>query len=178
MLNPFAAQVLDAVGASLLLLVGLWLHDKEDTAGRLYKKYVCTPSDYTVALSRWSLPSDYETLDELAQRLHSHFEHVLSKAPVVSKPGNVTVADINFGINNRRVIRLMKKRGALARNIDVLDARVRLIKAKRDRESGCCKITCGKTDSSREELENAKLRSRARPGPTSSGGVVGPSMFE
>lgn len=144
----FVLSVLDAVAAGLLLLAGLWLHGKEVAAGHLYKKYVCTPSDYTVALSRWSLPSNYETLDELAQTLTSHFEHVLSRAAPVARAGPVAVADVNFGINNRRVIRLMSQRGRLARRIDVLDARLRLLRsseeaAAADGKCVACVCECG-----------------------------------
>ena len=149
----FALSCLDAVGALFLLAVGLWLHGKERTAGKLYKKYVCTPSDYTVALRRSSLPGTYETLDELAQLLRSHFEHVLSRAPPVYRDGDVAVADVNFGINNRRVIRLMKRRGGIARRLDALDARRRL--RGRDGQSGCCGNAAR-----REDLKHALLRSK------------------
>ena len=145
---------LDALGAGILLWFGLWLRGKEKTAGRLYKRYVCTPADYTVAIDRSSLPDDYDSLDELAMLLRSHFEHVLSKAAPVAKAGPVIVADVNFGINNRRMIRLMQARGALARRIDILDARVTLMKDAQD------KVCCGKRKLRRLEMKDAVLRSR------------------
>jgi len=101
-----------------------WLRVKEQESIRQADGNVCTPSDYTVLVQ--GLPP-HENLKSLEATLRAHFSQALSEFAGVEKKGeekDLSIFDINFAVNNRQEINIMKTRGDLARLKDKLENEV------------------------------------------------------
>jgi hypothetical protein len=124
MFGKFASW-LDALIVGGLFVVCLWLSEKqlksivENDVGR------CSVDDYTLRIM--FLPKlktgKRSDLNALRRNLILHFENLLSaqKSIIPGRPRDphIHVVDVNFGNNDQEKIRLMRKRGNLALQLDL-----------------------------------------------------------
>ena len=143
---------LDALGAAILLAGGLFLSTRERRAQLQYGRYVRCSSAYTVAITPSSLPRNGRNHWDAADGLRNHFARVLE----------AKVVDVNFFCEyTRRTIKLWRRRGAFALEVDAADARTKLHletkkTGKRDRKARF------KFDESQRLIEEDAQREKGR----------------
>lgn len=111
----------------IICITFLWawrtLRRREAAATEQFDAENVTASDYSVIVR--PLPKDYPSYLVLKRRLRKHLEDLLSTQPAVisdhADQKAIKIADIQFGMQNARMIMLKKKRGALLRKMEKLE---------------------------------------------------------
>ena len=123
----------DTLYSLIFLFSILWLRKKEKSEAA--SRTSLTAADYTVLVK--PMPKGI-SLAALEQRLKAHFDKVVPSLPVSAvrlaplKRGHSRVADINFGLNNRALLRVLKKRAKIAEKVYLLKTRKQLLEEKAD----------------------------------------------
>ena len=114
--------LIDAVIMFIFWVMILWLDSIQKEAKDKIEADTVSAKDYTLEVV--GLPDgEHEDLDK---HLREHFRRVLLAAPKVKEDlsaDDVVVEDVNFAYSNSHKYFLLKRRGALARTIDQLEAR-------------------------------------------------------
>lgn len=116
-------SLLDAVLMICILIFLFWLEAKETEEINMSSAGICTGGDYTVFTSY--LPHHHD-MAQLKRQLAKFLERELSEAPPVFRDGPVEVCDVNFGFNGLN-LRIFKKRGLMARKLDLLEEKIFLM---------------------------------------------------
>jgi len=116
--------VVDAVVMLMVLILLWWVQSKEEEAVVQTNRGTCTGGDYTALLV--SLPM-HENMTTLKRELAKFLEKTLSEAKPVTRVGPIEVCDINFGLNNGKQLNAFRKRGLVARKLDLLEEKIALM---------------------------------------------------
>jgi hypothetical protein len=132
----------DAFMVAVLMYLIYWLKQKESDDVEKQDQQRVTAADFTMRIL-W-LPHEYKDVEIFAKELKKHFEKTVivkgekdldTKKKCEDKP--VKVIDINFGFDDQSVLRAKKKRGKIARKLDLAMTKVRLLETHgTDRRTG------------------------------------------
>ena len=125
------AVLCDILTCIAFLQIIRWMKKKEKQETTKVNSDEITAKDYTIQLMH--LPK-HKDVPKLYQDLKSHLETVLSAKPMVYKElAEIKIADINFGLTNAVQIAAMRKRGVVARKLDIASQKIAKFKALQEK---------------------------------------------
>jgi len=112
---------IDACCTFIIFAMVLWMADKEQAAVIEADMAFASADDFTLRIKHLPPPVKGQSpdLEKLKDAIRLHFDTLLTGLKPVIKERKCQVFDVNFGLNNQDTLRLMKKRGDMARILDL-----------------------------------------------------------
>lgn len=122
-----AAVLFDILTCIMFLYFISWMKFKEREEARKVDSDELAAKHYTVQLMH--LPA-HKNVPVLGKELREHLEDVLTSKPKAYRDvGCIKIADVNFGLTNAVQIDAMRKRGVVARKLDIATQKLNKFKA-------------------------------------------------